>query len=201
MSKWKRVLVTKAPQIEFLKGIIEGYDYSEPSKMEVTDEKFCEHVTSLVRRCKEIIFNIIQSGFEMQKQSLEKDLVKIMAELDIFSDEIKMRVFECDRVISQKWLEKLVSYDYHIIKGMEEINRDAENLLRMFVRAEAPSSKFFDEYEWRKMKKIVEDLFRRIEEMAVMFKEREAICNIRQISLEKTFEAIKNRLRTGMERA
>ncbi len=194
MSGWKTIKEKKKLTIESIESIVDYYNYSDKHAAQLTDEKICEFLTNRIRECKEIIFEMIQLGFEAHKQALENDLVKIRDELDIFSDEIKMRVFKWDEGIPEEWLERLVSHDFEILKASKRICENLKSVYHRFLEAEG-ELKLFDEDEWRRMKNRIEEIYHDIENLAILFKERDVICNIRKIALERTFEEIRKRLR------
>ena len=198
MSRWKEARQKKASMVRFIEKLIPVYDYSEDSRAEVTDEKFCELLTDIIREMKGILFNIINTGFESHKQFLEKDFEKIRDELDIFSDEIKARHFEWDRGISQEWIEKVISYDFEIIRTTEKMRHYLNELFTRFVNAEKPGSRNFSEDKWREMKKTADLLYDMAENLAVLFKERDAAANIKQGTFQKTFDSIRKRMRKGL---
>ena len=182
MSKWKDARQKKASMVEFIEKHIPRYDYSEKSQAEVTDEKLCELITSMIREMKDLLFNIIHTGFESHKQLLEKDFVKIRDELDVFSDEIKARHFVWDRGIPQEWMERMISYDFEIIRGMEKMRHHLNEAFEKFTNAEKPGSRAFDEEKWKDIKATTGLLYGIAENLATLFKEREAIANIKKIS-------------------
>jgi hypothetical protein len=197
LSKWKDAKQKKGSMVKFIEKLIPAYGYSDKSRAEVTDEKFCELLTDMIREMKDLLFNIINTGFESHKQILEKDFVKIRDELDIFSDEIKARHFVWDRGISQEWMEKIISYDFEIIRSTEKIRHHLNGVFDKFLKAEKPGSKMFDEDKWKDIKKTTDLLYGMAENLAILFKERDTIANIKKISLDRTFDSIRKRLRTG----
>jgi hypothetical protein len=198
LSKWKDAMQKKSSVVKFIENLIPVYDYSEKSRAEVTDEKFCELLTGIIREMKDMLFNIIHTGFESHRQILEKDFVKIRDELDIFSDEIKARHFVWDRGISQEWMEKLISYDFEIIRETEKMRHHLNEVFSKFLRADRPGSRTFDEDKWKEIKKTTDLLYGMAENMAILFKERDTVANIKKISLDKTFDSIRKRIRKGL---
>ena len=197
MSKWKDARQKKSSMVKFIESLIPVYDYSEKSKAEVTDEKFCELLTGIIREMKDLLFNIINTGFESHRQILEKDFVKIRDELDILSDEIKARHFVWDRGISQEWMEKIISYDFEMIRSLEKMRHYLNEAYDKFLKADRPGTKMFDEDKWKDIKKTTGLLYEIAENLAIMFKERDTIANIKSISLNKTFDSIRKRMREG----
>ena len=101
MTEWDYVLETRASKIDTLKTLIPGYDYSSEEHAHRTDDNFCRLLVENLRESKSVMFNVLQTAFELHRDVLLKDFQQLKDELDALSDEIKARVFKWDTT-SQK---------------------------------------------------------------------------------------------------
>jgi uncharacterized protein YecE (DUF72 family) len=192
MSKWRQARESRTEKVQALEKLIPGYDYSHEDLAHRTDENLCKLLVEHLREAKRVAFNILQTAFELHRDMLLKDFEKMRDELDIFSDEIKARAFDWDRDKPQEWLERLIDYDYRVVVGLGNLRRNLEGLEKEFLSAgqKVQDLKRLDEH--------VKRVDREIEGLVIMFKEREAVCNIKEASLEKTFDRIRSQIRKGV---
>lgn len=192
MSKWKQARESRTEKVQALEKLIPGYDYSHEGLAHRTDGNLCKLLVEQLREAKRVAFNILQTAFELHRDLLLKDFEKLRDELDIFSDEIKARTFDWDRDKPQEWLERLIDYDYRVVVGLGNLRKTLEGLEKEFLSA---GQKVQD---LKKLDVHIKRADREIENLVIMFKEREAVCNIKEAALEKTFDRIRSQIRKGV---
>lgn len=191
MTHWNEAAESRSQKVELLEGLVPGYNYSHEDMAHRTDERLCKLLVYNIGEAKKSMFHILQTAFELHRELLLRDFERLRDELDIFSDEIKARAFEWDKNKPQEWMERLIDHDYRIVTGLGRLKADIKALEKAFLASgEAPR-------ELKRLDSLIKPIDREIEELVMMFKEREAICNIKDTSLDKTFEAIRSRLRKG----
>jgi hypothetical protein len=191
MSVWDSVRETRTMKIKSLSGFIPGYCYSTEGLAQRTDETFCSLMVENLRACKRLMFNILETAFELHRELLLREFEGLRDGIDVFSDEIKARAFRWDRNKGQRWLEKLVDYDYRILTSLGNLYRGIEGLQREFLASGRGIR------EARSLDEHTGLLKKGLDEIVILFKERDAICNIGESSLEDAFDEISSELRKG----
>ncbi len=189
MDEWKEAMSRKLSRTEYIQSRIKGYSYETRQSAETADEKLTEFVLSSIRNAKAMIFDAIQTGFERQIQFLENDLIVIMTELDILSDELMVRVFRMDESLGTEWLERVIEKDYDILRVSAEIEQDAERIRKAIAAFPLNESDGMNA-----LKKLAENVRSGIEKLAVDIKERDSMLNIKRIALEKAFNDARKRI-------
>ena len=72
-------------------------------------------------------------AYELHRETLLSEFQEFYDAIDVFSDEVKARAFHWDKGKDQKWLERLVDYDYRIISGLGNLNTGLRALHKEFL--------------------------------------------------------------------
>jgi len=191
MSEWDMTMKTRAVKIGSLKKLIPGYDYSAEETAHRTDETFCSLMVENLKLSKKTMFNILETAFELHRELLLKDFEGLRDEIGVFSDEIRARAFKWDREKSQKWLERMVDYDYRILTSLGNLIKGIQGLHKELLSSGKGVR------ELRTLDEHTGSLKENLDEIVILFKERDAVCNIREASLEKSFDSMRSRIRKG----
>jgi hypothetical protein len=191
MSEWDAAVKTRAMKIGSLKKLIPGYDYSAEDTAHRTDETFCSLMVENLKLARKTMFNILETAFELHRELLLKDFEGLRDEIGVFSDEIRARAFRWDSGKSRKWLERLVDYDYRILTSLGNLVRGIQGLHKELLSSGKGIRELrtLDEHTGR--------LKERLDEIVIQFRERDAVCNIREAALEKSFAGMRTRIRKG----
>jgi hypothetical protein len=195
MVDWKQV-ESLAPEARSMEKSIRGYSYEYKELALVTDDKVCHLFVNGISDVKNSIFQIIDLLYELEKKEpISKELQRLKDELDIFSDEVKAR--HCDwKDLNEKWTVKLVEHDHSLLSGLDKLNNDMQKLFKRVVTDRSllsPDDKS-QAMLWSEIKKQIPSLEKQVDELVRLFKEREGICNLRPLSLQKTYEKVKQRI-------
>lgn len=191
MSEWEEARESRTVKIKSISRIIPGYDYSGEESAHHTDDEFCRVMIENLRLAKGDMFNILNTAFELHKDLLLKDFEAVRDEIDVFSDEIKARVFRWDRTKSRKWLGMLVDRDYHILNSVNTLLKDIKALHKDLLS----STKRVE--DMRKLDRETAKIKKALDEIVFIYKEREALCNIRDATIQEEFDEICSRIRKG----
>ena len=179
-------------EIKAVEKFIPAYDYSSESRAEATDGKICKFMIEEVRKSKDYLFHIIQVAYELHEESLDKNFQGLRDDLDIFSDEIKVRNFQWSRDLSQAWIEKLIKHDYHLVQQMHKLNKELDDLHKIFLKVVKLYPKKTDPKQLEQVRKLIKLLEKAVDKIVLTFKEREVICNLKPLALEKTYQQMKD---------
>lgn len=179
-------------EIKAVEKFIPAYDYSSESRAEATDGKICRFMIEEIRKSKDHLFHIIQVAYELHEESLDKNFQGLRDDLDIFSDEIKVRNFQWSRDLSQAWIEKLIKHDYHLVQQMHKLNKELDDLYKIFMKVVKLYPKKTDPKELEQVRKLIKLLEKVIDKIVLTFKEREVICNLKPLALEKTYQQMQD---------
>jgi hypothetical protein len=190
-NAWKEVCDEAYIVIREIKQFIKDYDYSDPEKSKKTDSAICSFFLEQLSQAENIIHDIIDLAFELQKENeLTEILEKIRDEIDIFSDEIQARFCEWKNV-PKEYLKKIVLRDSYLIIGVQQLTKNLEMLRSEYLKLQKEKSAFEYEKELKKLLLQTKEIEKQIDNLAVLFKEREGLCNIKPISLKRTFDKIR----------
>ncbi len=192
MTDWKKVKNKMSIEIKVVGKFVPAYDYSTESKAEATDGKICKFMIEEIRKAKDKLFYIIQVAYELHEQTLDKNFQGLKDDLDVFSDEIKIRNFQWSKDLSQAWVEKLIKHDYHLVQEMQKLNQELDDLHKIFLKVVKLYPKKTDPRQLDQVRKLIKLLEKAIDKIVLTFKEREVICNLKPLALEKTYQQMKD---------
>jgi hypothetical protein len=195
MVDWKQVRSLARESLTMEKQV-DGYSYADRHSSIATDEKLCRLVIGKVSDAKSSIFSIIDLLFELEKKEpVSVHMQRIKDELDIFSDEIKVRHCEW-KGLNVKWTVNLVKHDYDIVTGLERLNGKLGSVYDKMLADKALLSddELAEARLWKAMKKEIPAIEELVDSLVELFKEREGICNLRPAALEKTYKSIQERI-------
>ncbi len=184
--------------VKELSGMVREYSYEDGQTSMVTDEKVCNLLLKEMRRAKQLLFFLEETLYSLQMDDGRTDdnLSLLKTESDIFVDEVRMRYCEW-KGMDQTLLEKLVAHDYKLITEARGLNGllESANEKSMQLKNLRIGQKTVNREIWEAIRKDISGAEERIDRIVRTFKERESICNIKPLSLERTLEAEKERIR------
>ncbi len=194
---WEQVKDEMFKEVKFMERMVSGYSYEDRHAAMLTDEKFCNVLDEKLKETKDRIFSIIELFYEIGAESMNKPLENLKTDVEIFSDEIKIRHCEWE-LLSRKWVKKIVSHDYEMIRCLEKLNIMLEALLRKIfgLKETDIDGGGYDKETRESLEKSIKEVYSMFEKIVRKFKEREAVCNIKSISFEKIYQKIKKDINT-----
>lgn len=200
---WKQASGASFPQLQALKKTIKDYSYKDKPSSLITDEKVCTLFTNSLSKTKKSLFNISDFCFSLHTGREIMPLLNMMRdEVDILSDEIKIR--SCAwKDIPSEFLKKIIQTDLALLKGANKLNRDLD-LIYQSVMREAKKRKRIkigkkEQYIPREFWKGIEEKLKaerfHLKQLAILFKERESLCNIHPLTLERSFRKMQEEIR------
>ncbi len=190
--EWPDVVKKHKSMVAKLEKEIKGYGYGDENQTISTDGQLCAWLVAQLRQAKKRLFNIIETLYGLHLESrLDKLAEELRDAVDVFSDEIKARHLRCR---PSPLLEELVRHDDQIIEGIKFLNTELEKLYdRMMAGLKQPYDGRRDQEMWQAIKTQLLALRDQLEDVVRLFKERDAICNIKPLSLQKTYEMMRKR--------
>ena len=193
-AAWKEASGDEHIRLRSLQHLIKWYSYQSKHDCELTDEKIAAHLVKELSLFKRHLYSISDMCFSLHVgDNLMRPLQMMRDEVDIFSDEIKIRHCEWDD-IPANFLRKMIRTDHALFQGLEVLLADIDALFRSILAAnkkkEKPSPAF-----WNRTRKQLLGVRNTMKELVILFKEREAICNINPITLKRTFQQIQREIR------
>ncbi len=180
---WARARGNRLLAAKELEKIIRGYDYSDTHHAELTNSHFCKIFLDKLRVSNNILFNIINTCYEMHIEGDFKRLKKIRDELDIFVDEVKVIYIEWNDYLSARWLEKLISHDLNLIRNSEMLAKNLESVFKKIMDQKKRDKKF-----WKKIDNSLSSIEEQLDGIVRMFREREALCSLKSLSFKKAYK-------------
>ena len=192
MSAWNQATGSRIIKLKSLDRLIPGYSYSEPDLAHKTDEIFCSVIVENIRTAKAVMFNVLETAYELHRELLLKDFEKFRDEMDMFSDEVKARAFKWDSNKGKNWVGRVIDYDYRILTGLGNIMTGVRELEKAFLKSKGTVKETKGlENQTRQLKAILDKL-------VIMFRERDVVCNISNEALEETFDEKRTEIEKGV---
>ena len=192
MSAWNQATGSRIIKLKSLDRLIPGYSYSEPDFAHKTDEIFCSVIVENIRTAKAVMFNVLETAYELHRELLLKDFEKFRDEMDMFSDEVKARAFKWDSSKDKNWVGRVIDYDYRILTGLGNIMTGVRELEKAFLKSKGTVKETKGlENQTRQLKAILDKL-------VIMFRERDVVCNISNEALEETFDEKRTEIKKGV---
>ncbi len=199
MEGWKKAKEETSIILKDLEKMVPGYSYEDGTEAIATDQKMGDLIVKAIRNCKNRLFFTIQLLYELQHENLNRDLEHLKDEIDIFSDEIKIRHCKWS-YSSPELLKKLVRQDYRLICMLRELDSLLGQIHKDAAEIKEIRTGHKPEFEPGGVARLKQDTrkaFDLVKEMVVLFKEREVICNLEPATLEKTFRSITREITEG----
>ena len=191
-SAWKDVKTKLWARVKEIEKDIPSYDYSEVHHMTATDDKVKDLVVDELRKSKKLLFNILETAYEQQKEGLTTDLHKIRDDLDIFLDEVKVKhEVRWPQKIPEEFLEKIVAHDSEILRAIPRLNGELEDIEKHMLGMEKPGSNLFDREQLDKLNGKTLSVKNHASEIVRLFKERELLVNLKHIHREHEYDELK----------
>lgn len=190
---WKEVSGELFTHLRELRKQVKGYSYEQKHLCVATDDRLCHSFLQSLEKAKKSLFSISDLCFSLHTGNKLLPLLDTMRdEADILSDEITIRSIRWVD-IPPDFMRKLVRADRKLLQGMDDL---VAGLDRIFlgilkeVKRKKPSSDF-----WSQARKDLGQSREQLRQQAILFKEREALCNITSLTLKRSFEGIREDIR------
>ena len=190
----------ESSDVKEVEKFIRGYSYGDPHTAVVTDEKLCTFVLDELAKTQERFFNMIELVFELQKESyISKDLETLKRQVEAFVTQLKVRSCQWKGITAAFYL-RLIKTDLQLIQGAQKLQASAA-LLEQKLLEHVKRPEYIQKYPktWRNTLALVPVIHKQIRQLVVTFADREAICNIRPIDLDRTYEALQEEIRAKYE--
>jgi hypothetical protein len=198
---WKQIESEMSPQVKEIRGNIKFYHYTDKHSATITDEKVCVSFLKSLNSARMRVFDMADLLFELQlEKNLNNILLNLSDDIDIFSDEVKMRYCEWND-IPKNFLRKLVERDLDIMSGLKKLNHTLDEIYNYILKELKKHKRgryYLDNDFWFSVKEEILKTEHIVNNLAIAFKERESICNIKPVSFEKTFASIQEHIRQSM---
>lgn len=171
---WSFTTEAKRAHYTIMKRKVKYYKYSGQETAARTDEAVCDYFIKKLHEIKNKVFYLTQNSYELHKEDLTKKFDNLRLDVDIFSDEIKMRhsVF---KNLNRELLGYLVEHDFHTIEAMSNFNQSLSD-----AHDKLMASKDIN----------VKELRSELANIVILFKERELITNLKRVSLRKSYRRL-----------
>jgi len=188
---WKEVKTKMWARIKEIEKSIPNYDYSEKHLMMSTDERMTDVVHEELRKSKKILFEIIETSYEQQKEGLTIDLQKLKDDIDIFLDGVKIKHVKWPDRIPEEFLGKIVTHDSEILKQLPRLNAQLQSIRELILGIEVPGTSLFDKEQLDKLNRMAKEAKEQATGLVQLFKEREFLLNLKHVHREHEYEELR----------
>jgi len=182
-----------------VKKIIKPYSYETTEISIQTDEKLCHFITTSLSSTRKLLYNVSDLLFSLQLGENLLDVIQnLRHDVDILSDEIKIR--HCTwKDIPEQFLIKIIKHDHSLVEKVVKLNTDVEMLFNGILTETKKHKRgryYISREFWLNVDLSLGNIRGEIKNLAILFKEREAMCNIHPITLNRTFKKLQQEIRS-----
>ncbi|HJW97416.1 MAG TPA: hypothetical protein VJ485_04610 [archaeon] len=188
---WKEVKTKMWARIKEIEKTIPSYDYSEKHHMMSTDERMTDIMHEELRKSKKLLFEIIETSYEQQKEGLTIDLQAIRDDIDIFLDGVKIKHVKWPDRIPEEFLEKIVTHDSEILKELPRLNSQLGEIRKLTLTMELPGTSLFDREQMDRLSNMTKETKEQVTGLVQLFREREFLLNLKHVHREHEYEELK----------
>lgn len=199
---WKAVASELHPHVHELAKRFPGYSYRDRNASLHTDAELCQFLVKSLTKTKKLLFNISDYCYSLHTgKPLMRTLTVMRDETDIFSDEIKIRACSWND-IPKEFMKRVVKSDLALVEGVETLNKNVDTIYGTIrkklnpprtkkgkARRIPPGKEF-----WNDRAKELRTVRSQLRDLAVEFKEREVVCNITPLTLERSFKSMQQEI-------
>lgn len=193
-SAWKEVKTKMFARIKEIEKSVPGYDYSEKHHVIFTDDRIKDVILDELRKSKKILFWIVETAYEQQKEGLVKEAHSLRDDIDIFLDHVKIKHHSSawPETIPQEFLQKIVMHDSEILREIPKLNSLLDEIKKMALVIERPGASLFDREQLDLLNRKLLEAKKRADDLMRLFKEREALFELKKLHKERILEDLRS---------
>jgi hypothetical protein len=127
MSEWIKAAKETKPEFREIDKAISDYNYSEPKKAEVTDERVRRLIAEHINKSRDFLFPMIEAAYLEKEMDNASALEDVMQWLDLFLLELGLPLVWDDRADYRK-LAKLIKADVTMIRNSKQLEGILESM-------------------------------------------------------------------------
>ena len=196
---WESVQRDLSSLVADLSGALKTYAYTEDAA-KATDEQLAGWLMAQLRAAKHRLLPAMDRAFALAGRTaapgyhqFEHAATLLRDDLDIFSDEVKLRSFSWSS-LEPDWLKMLVRKDHELLQGARKLVAAVERLDADLGKADA-AVLAADPGFWPALAAPVGKARQQLSELVRTFKERDNICNLKKFEFSKTLAQIQRAAR------
>lgn len=193
-THWAFAKKNKGNEFNQMQKRIPFYSYADKRIAILTDKRFCVELRSELVRSK-ILFSdaldwVIKANID------DKQISRVKDEFDILLDEIEIKPNKWDERIPGEFLEKVMEYDWELVQKSIALFDDLDVLIKDLYKA--VEERKIDKPMLSKLSIEMDVVNEKVDDIAIMFREREAAFEIRTLGYKDAFGRIKERIRKAI---
>ncbi len=197
---WESVQRDLSSMVADLSAALKTYSYADDAAR-ATDEQLAAFLMAQLRAAKHRLLPAMDRAFALAGlqpghagyHQFEHAATLLRDDLDIFSDEVKLRGFSWS-ALEPDWLKMLVRKDHELLQGCRKLVAAVEQLDADLGKADA-TVLAADAGFWPALAAHVGKARQLLSELVRTFKERDNICNLRKFEFSKTLAQIERAAR------
>ena len=199
MDHWDIASGEAFGEVTRLSKMLKVYSYRNPESCTVTDENLFRFLTGGLSAAKNTLHHASDLLFSLQLgEGLLDAIHDVRNAIDILSDEMKASHIEW-RQLPRQFLVRIIRQDNALVEKASQLNADCESLLSSILR-QTKAGKRAGRYLigrdfWDSVRAALRKLEGEVEELRILFREREALCNLHTLTLERSFRQIQKEIR------
>ena len=166
--------------------------------MMATNEKMMEAVHLGLRESKKVLFSILNTSYEQQKEGLTKEFHKIRDNIDILLDEVKVSHAKWPDRYPEEFLEMIIMHDSEILRGIPKLNESLKEIEKKIMAMALPGTSLSDREQLTWLQAKTDSVNKQSGHLARLLKEREMLLNVRKFHSEREYEDIRREAETSI---
>jgi hypothetical protein len=189
MDHWKAASGEAYSQVKDIEKVIKKYSYRDEASSHRTDELISRFLIDSLFISKKLLYSISDLLFSLHLADDILDKIQdLRDEIDHVSNHIKIRNYKWKN-IPHVFLVRIINHDHELLERAKKLNIDIEILFNGILTEAKKSRKgrLPEEKFWGSVRDSIRILSEELRELDIIFKEREALCDIHHLTLEKTY--------------
>lgn len=193
-AAWEQASRNKGDEVIHMKKLMPIYSYKDERSAVLTDKKFCIKLRDELSRSKGHFSDAVDWLYRANIE--DRHFERLKDDFDILLDEIEVKHNIWDERIPQEFLEKIMEYDWDLMQKTWALENDLKSLIQDLYKA--TKQKIIDKESMDKIKISMDVINEKVDDITIMFKEREAAFDITKTGFRDSFQKIRERIRRSV---
>lgn len=203
-KEWELAWEEEYPIFSKLKELVPDYSYEDSSRAVATDEKVCGMFLLQIERCRDRLFDIVQTSYELAKENrIGRHFECILDDLEVLADEVKVKEHGWES-INREALKLLVRLDYFLYLILADIESALAEIFGQITHYKelqrgaiykAGGKITYEKDFWSSIRSLSERLEEGTDLLQKKIREREKVFGIKKEDIEDLHERIHREIR------
>lgn len=193
MDAWEIAAGEAFADVQRLAKLVPGYSYAALEEAVRTDEHLCRFLGNSLRVTKNLLLSTSDLLFSLQLGAgLLDSLQQLRNDVDLVGDAVI--IHRSPRAaIAPEFYVRLIRQDTALVSQAAALNRDVEILFNGILTQTRGRGLFPQDF-WKRVGTSLVTLRKELRALEVQFKERDALCALPTLALERTYRTVREEI-------